>query len=233
MLQPDAQLLEGWRARTGGTMIDRQVLAFTAIAALLTITPGPDTLLVVRSVLARGQTAGFVTTAGICSGLFLHATLSALGLSLILVQSARAFHLVQLAGAGYLIGLGSQSLWRGLRHDPARAPALAARPTAGLGPAWWRSFREGLLTNLLNPKVAIFYLAFLPQFIQPGDPVLGKSLLLASIHGVLGLGWLSLVTLLLGRLRGLLTRSDVQRGLEALTGTILIAFGVRLALERR
>lgn len=214
-------------------MIDRQVLAFTAIAALLTITPGPDTLLVVRSVLARGQTAGFVTTAGICSGLFLHATLSALGLSLILVQSARAFHLVQLAGAGYLIGLGSQSLWRGLHHDPAGALALATRTTAGLGPAWWRSFREGLLTNLLNPKVAIFYLAFLPQFIQPGDPVLGKSLLLASIHGVLGLGWLSLVTLLLGRLRGLLTRSDVQRGLEALTGTILIAFGVRLALERR
>ena len=212
-------------------MVDNQVLAFTGIAALLTITPGADTMLVMRSVFARGQRAGLSTSLGICSGLFFHATLSALGLSLILVRSATAFEVVKLIGALYLIYLGSQSLWRAFGY-------FASKVTAGEAinkqkKEWWRSFLEGLLTNVLNPKVAIFYLAFLPQFISPGDPVLAKSLLLAGIHFVLGILWLSLVTIFLARLRTLLVRPGVQRTLEATTGAILIAFGARLAMERR
>jgi threonine/homoserine/homoserine lactone efflux protein len=95
------------------------------------------------------------------------------------------------------------------------------------------SIIEGLLTNVLNPKVAIFYLAFLPQFISPGDSVLAKSVLLAGIHFTLGIAWLSLVTVFLGRMRIFLTRPRVQRVIEATTGAVLIAFGARLALERR
>src|SRR5918911_3801618 len=97
-------------------MIDPQVLAFTGIAAILTVTPGADTMLVMRNVLSRGQRAGLLTTLGICSGLFFHATLSALGLSFILVRSAAVFEVVKLVGACYLIFLGGQSLWRALRH---------------------------------------------------------------------------------------------------------------------
>ena len=97
----------------------------------------------------------------------------------------------------------------------------------------WRSIVEGLLTNVLNPKVAIFYLAFLPQFISPGDPVFAKSVMLAAIHFTLGIIWLSLVTVFLGRMRALLTRPRMRGAIEATTGTILIAFGVRLAMERR
>lgn len=107
------------------------------------------------------------------------------------------------------------------------------RPSVVQNTSGLRSVREGLLSNVLNPKVAIFYLAFLPQFISPGDPVLGKSLFLAGIHFVLGIAWLSLVTVFLGRLRGLLTRPAVQQGLEAVTGAVLIAFGVRLAVGHR
>lgn len=213
-------------------MIDNQVLAFTGIAAILTVTPGADTLLVIRSVLARGQRAGLLTTLGICSGLFFHATLSALGLSLILVRSATVFEIVKLMGACYLIYLGGQSLWRAVRRGASKLSdngEMVARQKK----EWWQSFFEGLLTNVLNPKVAIFYLAFLPQFISPDDAALAKSLLLAGIHFMLGIVWLSLVTMFLGRMRQLLTRPRVQRAIEATTGAILIAFGARLAIERR
>lgn len=225
-------------------MVTSQVLTFVAIAAILTITPGADTMLVVRNVLARGQRAGFLTTMGICSGLFFHATLSALGLSIILVRSATVFEVVKVVGACYLIFLGCRSIWQALGHHKDTSSGIGGQRTSEMlttkassaevrNTGRWRSVREGFLSNVLNPKVAVFYLAFLPQFINPGDFVLGKSLLLAAIHFVLGIAWLSLVTIFLGRMRALLTKPAVQRGLEAVTGVILIAFGVRLVLERR
>ena len=213
-------------------MFDSSMLSFTAIALLLTITPGADTMLVMRSVVARGQRAGLLTTIGICCGLFVHASLSAVGLSVILVRSAAAFELVKLVGAAYLIFLGVQSLWRVMYHQSRVADDAPLGRGHGTARTKRRPFLEGLLTNVLNPKVAVFYLAFLPQFIRPGDPVLLKSVFLASIHFLLGLLWLSLVTLVLGRLRAVLTRPHIQQRLEAITGVILIAFGVRLALER-
>ena len=207
-------------------MFDSRVLAFTAIAALLTLTPGSDTMLVLRSALLRGRRAGLLTVFGICCGLFIHATLSALGLSVILVRSARAFELVKLTGACYLVYLGLQSIW-----SAARGTQPGQRDAATV--SGHRAFAEGLLNNVLNPKVAVFYLAFLPQFVGPHDPVLAKSLLLASIHFAQGVLWLSFLTLFVGRVRLALTRPGVQRGLESLSGMVLVGFGVRLAVERR
>lgn len=209
-------------------MIDAQVLAFAAIAALLTITPGSDTVLVVRSVLARGRRAGLLTVLGVCFGLFVHATLSAVGLSVVLVRSAMLFEVVRLAGAAYLVILGVQSMRAALRSGTAGHDPLPAA-----GPRGRRAFLEGMLNNVLNPKVAVFYLAFLPQFIAPGDPVLAKSMLLATIHFLQGVLWLSVVALCVERLRRGLTRPRVQRALEAVTGLVLVGFGLRLAVERR
>lgn len=209
-------------------MIDPQILVFAGVAALLIVTPGADTMLVVRNVLARGSRAGLLTTAGIAAGCFVHAILSALGVSLVLARSAMAFEAVKLAGAGYLIFLGLQSLWRARRPAEGEAPPGPAPARRGS-----RSLVEGLLTNLLNPKVAIFYLAFLPQFIRATDTVLVKSLLLAAIHVGMGVVWLSLVSVFLGTLRGFVERRRVRRTLERVTGVVLIALGVRLALERR
>ncbi len=214
-------------------MFDAQVLAFIGVAFVLTITPGADTMLVLRSVLTRGQRAGLLATLGICSGLFIHATLSALGLSLILVQSATLFEGVKLLGAAYLIFLGSQSLWKALCQRPDASTEQAQMQMATPGKSNQQSFIEGLLSNVLNPKVSVFYLAFLPQFINPHDPVLAKSLLLAGIHFVMGIIWLTLVAALVGRVRTLLVQPQVQRKLEAFTGAVLILFGARLALERR
>lgn len=213
-------------------MVDPQVLAFAGIAAVLTITPGADTMLIMRSVLTRGQKAGFLTMIGICSGLFFHATLSALGLSLILVRSATAFETIKLLGACYLIYLGGQSLWRAMHHHTS---ALSDEPYSAIVERKedWRAYFEGMFTNLLNPKVAVFYLAFLPQFINPHDWVFGKSVLLASIHFMQGIMWYSIVILSLGRMRAWLARPRVKQGLEAVSGAILIAFGVRLAVERQ
>lgn len=207
-------------------MIDARVLAFAGIAALITVTPGSDTMLVIRSALVRGRRAGLLTVLGVCAGVFVHATASALGLSAVLVRSARAFDLVKAAGAAYLVFLGVQSIRSALRGAPA-----TARPTEQLGGR--RAFVEGLLNNVLNPKVAVFYLAFLPQFMTAGDPVLPRSILLAAIHFVEAAVWLTLVAFFVARLRGALARPRVRCALEGATGLVLVAFGVKLAAARR
>jgi threonine/homoserine/homoserine lactone efflux protein len=211
--------------------MDSRFIAFLSIAALLTIIPGADTALVTKNALSRGRTAAFFTTFGICLGCLCHATASALGLSVVLRESARAYEWVKLAGAAYLVYIGARSLWAS-RNNPKMD--LANTPTAsGADAGWLRSSSEGLFTNLLNPKVALFYLTFLPQFIAPGESVLRKSLFLAGIHVLMGLVWLCSYAMLLHRMSSVLSRPAVKRKLEALTGAVLVAFGLRLALERR
>lgn len=220
-------------------MFTTQLLTFIGIATIITITPGVDTMLVIRNVLTRGRGSGLLTTLGICLGVFCHATLSALGLSLLLVRSAALYEAVKLLGACYLLFLGGRTLWQTF-HQAKQASTLPAQSEQAPTPVqrmqranWGRSMREGFFSNILNPKVAVFYLAFLPQFINPGDPVLAKSLFLAGIHFMLGIVWLALVSVFVGWLRLLLARPAIRRGLERVTGVVLIAFGVRLALDRR
>ena len=211
------------------SLFDPQVLAFTLVAAVMTISPGADTFLVVRNSLRGGRPDGWLTVAGICSGVFAHALLSALGVSAILAHSSQAFFVLKIAGAGYLAWLGFQSLRSGIRGAPTQ-PAVEA--AASRVPAR-RSFREGFLTNLLNPKVIVFYLALLPQFISPGDAVLPKSLLLAAIHFAEGILWLGFVAWAVDRSRRFFLRPALRRWMDAVCGTILIGLGARLALAQR
>jgi RhtB (resistance to homoserine/threonine) family protein len=197
---------------------------FIVAAALLTLSPGPDTMLVLRNTLRGGRGDGWRTTLGICVGLIVHATLSSAGLSVILVRSAALFNAVKLLGASYLVWLGLQTLIGSVK---AGVPVPNAAPSAG------RPFREGVLTNVLNPKVAVFYLAFLPQFIEPGDSVLAKSLLLAAIHIAMGLVWLSVIAVAVDRAQRFVTHPRVRRWIDGVCGTVLVALGVRLALARR
>ncbi|MGI8745080.1 MAG: LysE family translocator [Bryobacteraceae bacterium] len=213
------------------------MLVFLGIAAILTITPGADTALVTKNVLSRGRLGAFFTTLGICLGCLTHATLSALGLSAILKSSEALFNIVKFAGALYLIYIGAMNLWSAWHGSPlpnGRGSVQSNRAaTASLASARERSFLEGYITNLLNPKVSIFYLTFLPQFISPGQPVFRTSLLLAAIHITMGLIWLTLYAALLDRMSAVLLRSSVRRKLEAVTGGLLIAFGLRLAIQER
>ncbi|MEW6232893.1 MAG: LysE family translocator [Chloroflexota bacterium] len=206
-------------------------MTFIFVAAALTLTPGADTMLVVRNVLRGGRRDGVVTTWGICSGLFVHATLSALGVSMLLLHSATAFHVVKLAGAGYLVWLGIQSVVGAVRS--MHPPAETAHDRALGMISSRRCFVEGFLSNVLNPKVAVFYLAFLPQFIGPTDPAVQKSLLLAGIHYVEGILWLVVVSIVVDQTRRFFLQSTVRRWLDGVCGTLFVGLGVRLALERQ
>lgn len=206
-------------------MIPPGIAAATVVLALLTISPGADMALVAKVTFQHGRSAAFVTTLGICSGLFVHATASALGLSVILATSADAFTAVKLAGAAYLAFLGIRSLRASfVAHEPD-APAPPARSAA--------PFLQGWLSNVLNPKVAVFYLTFLPQFIDPRGNVLAQSLLLATLHAVMGVVWLTAYAYVLGRLARGLAGGALRRVLERVTGVVLVGLGVRLAFERR
>ena len=211
-------------------MLDSQVLAFTLVAAALTLSPGADTMLVLRNVIKGGRKDGIVTTIGIGSGLFVHAMLSALGVSIILMHSAALFTTVKTAGALYLVWLGWQSL-RGAVKGTAAAERLDS--TAGTPSSYQKNFLEGFLTNILNPKVAVFYLAFLPQFIGPEDPVIVKSILLAGIHYVMGLIWLVSLSIFLDRVRRFIIKASVRRWLDGFCGAILVGLGLRLVFEDR
>lgn len=206
-------------------MIDPRVVAGLVVLVLLTISPGADMALIAKVTLEHGRRAALVTSLGICSGLLVHATASALGLSVVLATSAEAFTIVKLAGAAYLAYLGIRSLRDSFRPHEVEADATSS---GGASP-----FFVGLLNNVLNPKVAIFYLTFLPQFIDPAGNVLAQSLLFAIAHALMGVIWLAFYAYVLARLSRLFARYGVRAWLERITGAVLVALGLRLAFERR
>jgi threonine/homoserine/homoserine lactone efflux protein len=213
-------------------IVDPRFVTFVGVAAILTILPGADMALVTRNVLALGRRPTLLTILGIASGCVIHATASALGLSAILATSATAFTVVKTIGAAYLVWIGIQSIREAGR--PAAVATLADGISTGrAGKKNSGAFVQGFLTNILNPKVAVFYLTFLPQFIAPGEPVLRRSLLLASVHIAMGLVWLTTYAWFIDRLGGVLTRPRVKATFERATGGVLIALGARLAWERR
>ncbi len=211
-------------------MLDPQLIAFFFVAGAITLSPGADTMLVIRNVLRGGRRDGLITSVGVCSGLTIHASLSAVGVSIILAQSAVAFQAVKILGAIYLVWLGVKSLRSAMMADGVEPTAALSSVATVLSPR--RSFLEGLLTNALNPKVAVFYLAFLPQFIRPDDPVLARSFLLASIHITQGLLWLGVLSFMLDKGRSFITRPRVKRTLDATCGTVLLGLGLKLAIEK-
>lgn len=209
-----------------------QVLAFIGVAALLTITPGADMAVVTRITLVHGKRAAWLASLGIVTGLLCWALASTMGLAALLHASATAYTGFRVVGAAYLIWLGIQSLrgahgragHGGVQDVPAVVPAADIGGTA--------AYRQGLLSNLLNPKVGVFYSTFLPQFIAPGDPVVATSLLLAGIHIIMGVVWLFAYAAMVARAGDVLRRPRVRIQMERLTGAVLVAFGLRLSLER-
>jgi threonine/homoserine/homoserine lactone efflux protein len=198
---------------------------FLAVATIVVVTPGPDMALVARNTLAGGRAAGLATSLGTCSGLLVHAVSAALGLSAVLVASSRAFTVVKLAGAAYLVVLGIRTFLRAGRDEGALGGARATSPRI--------AYRQGVLTNVLNPKVAVFFLSLLPQFVEPGPGAVGRLLLLAGVFLAMGIAWLSAYTLALHAVGGFLSRARVRRAVERVTGAVLVGLGVRLAIERR
>lgn len=214
-------------------IIDPQTFTFIGIVVALSITPGATTMLITRNVIAHGHKAGFIVVLGGCIGVFFHATLSALGLSFILVQSARLFETIKLLGALYLIFLGGQSIRRALRQKPNGPSSLNYRALALENKTGWKVFLEGFVTIMLSPETSVFYLAILPQFISFGESVLLKSFMLASIHAIVRLVWYSTLTVFLARITAMLKRPRVQQWLEITSGATLVFLGLKIAAARR
>ncbi|HEX2915575.1 MAG TPA: LysE family translocator [Chloroflexia bacterium] len=209
--------------------MDTRTLAFVGVAALLTITPGADMAIVTKVALGQGRRAALLTTLGILSGLLVWGFASALGLAALFTASATAFTILKLVGAAYLIYLGIQAFRQNQHHG---SDSVTNSNQTGER-RHTTAFRQGLLGNLLNPKIGVFYTTFLPQFIAPGDPVLFKSVLLTLIHAFLSLLWLVVYASFVTRSGDLLRRPKVKQGLDRVTGVVLITLGLRLALEKQ
>ncbi|HET9850921.1 MAG TPA: LysE family translocator [Candidatus Limnocylindrales bacterium] len=219
-----------------------QLLLFLPGSILITVVPGPDMALIMRQVFVGGTALAQRTIYGNLTGLVVHATALAVGLSALLVASAEAYAVVKLAGAAYLVYLGLQSLlsaWA-LReaYEPPSGPvddqgASVGNPRARNVPSMRTAYLQGVFSTVLNPKPALLFLTFLPQFVDTTQPVLPQIMFLAGVHIVIGLVWLTIYAHLVHRAHRTLTRSDVKRWLEGATGVVLIALGLRVAVEPR
>ena len=199
-------------------------LAFAVAAGILTITPGLDTALVLRTAAASGPRAAAKTALGILLGLFIWGVVTAVGIGALLRASTVAYRVLQVAGSLYLLWLGLNLLLR----RGAKAGTAVVTPDGG-----GRLFARGLLTNLLNPKVGVFYATFLPQFIPAGANVTWTSIAYASIHALEGVLWFAALILATRPLAEWLRRERVQKNLDRATGAVFLAAGARLALDRR
>ncbi len=214
-----------------------EVSAFVGVAAALIVAPGPDMALVTRNALTLGRRAAYLTSFGTCTGLLVHGAAATVGLSAIVATSALAFEIVKIAGAIYLALLGILTLrdvWRSRRRrGDNEDEQLGSLSEVGTSILRMPPFRQGVLTNVLNPKVAIFFLSFLPQFIPAGQPVATTTLVLSAIFIAMTLAWLvayASAVLLVSRF---FLRSSVRRFLETVTGSVLLLLGVRLVLVER
>jgi len=202
------------------------ILAFALVALLGVMTPGLDTMVVLRHALLGGRTVGIAVVLGISLGCLVWGTASTLGLTALLVASETAYRVVQLLGAAYLIWLGASGLWQSVRHRGA-APDVEVR-VVGAG----RGFRAGFVTNLLNPKVGVFYMSLLPQFLPVGGHI-GWGGLLVAMHIAIGLVWLGALVVLAGRARHVLSRASVRRWLDRATAGVLLGLGAAMVADTR
>lgn len=199
-------------------------LSFFLIIFALTLSPGADSILVIRNTLRGGRLDGMITTLSICSGLFIHATVSALGVAALIAASPTAFVVLKTAGALYLAWLGISSLRASFAaYLPFDTRVQAARLQ------WAKPIREGFLSNVLNPKTSAVYLAILPQFIEPAS-AWSQSMVLASLHFVLSVVWLGLIVIFVQAVKARLIQDAGRRWLDRVFGLSLIGLGLMLLM---
>jgi threonine/homoserine/homoserine lactone efflux protein len=208
--------------------IAASLITFLIAAGLLTITPGLDTALVLRTSTLDGARRAALAGAGVVTGCLLWGAAVALGVAALLTASEAAFTLLKWVGAAYLLWVGVKLLLK--PRGGFDATGVGSAVSAGDGARW---YRRGLLTNLLNPKVGVFYVSFLPQFVPAGVSAGPYIFLLAILHGLLGLAWFAALILATRPLNRALKRPAIVRSMDRLTGCVFVAFGVKLALTRR
>jgi threonine/homoserine/homoserine lactone efflux protein len=206
-----------------------QLLAFLGVSLVVIVVPGPDTALTIRNALTGGRRAGVATAAGVATGQAVWTIATSAGIAELLQASEPAFLVMKAVGAAYLVALGLQSLGKALWTT--RHPELAAdRGRGWMRPS--RGLRQGVVSNLANPKMAAFFVSLLPQFALPGRGA-GGVVVLGLVFCLMTFAWLALYSVVVDRARVVLGRSRVRRALDGLSGVVLVGFGARLALQQR
>ena len=211
--------------------VGQALLSFSLAAGLLTITPGLDTALVLRTAAVEGGKQAFLAGIGICFGCLLWGAAASFGLGALVAVSGLAYNVLRIVGAIYLSYLGIKLFIRAFARSSSHntAEPLLQKHKGGNGSLW---LRRGLLTNLLNPKIGVFYLSFLPQFVPPSVQVWSFSILLASIHAAEGLLWFLLLTNATERLSSWLKQRRVVMAIDSAMGAIFIGFGLKMAFDK-
>jgi len=207
-------------------MIDTSLLAFAGVSLLLAVTPGPDMAVVTKNALAHGRRGVFLTTSGIALALVIWVGATAIGLSALLATSSEALFVLKIIGACYLAYLGIRTLIESRRRP---ADLLAGVPPAASAPA---VFRQGFLSAISNPKLGVWFVTFLPQWVLQGQDPFPRLLELGITFAVIGWIWMNVYGLFVTRLRDVITAPRVRQWMDRITGAVLLGFGVRLAVER-
>lgn len=202
-----------------------ELLPFVGVAIAVVVIPGPDMALVARNVFRYGRSAGFATSFGICTGILGWAVAAVLGIATILATSSIAFTVLKLAGAAYLIYLGISTLRSRDASTPAEGRERRRLPAR-------HAYAQGLVSSLLNPKLGVFFLTLLPQFITPGEASAVTALQLALVFDLIGIAWLLTYSAMLAALGAAFGRGTPQRVIRWVSGTVLVGLGVRVALDR-
>jgi len=210
--------------------VPHQFLPFLAVTALLTLTPGPDMALGLRNGMRGGVRVAWWTGLGCCTGISVYAAASAVGLAAVLAASATAFAVVKLVGAGYLIYLGALALLHSRNRAPADGQGAVAREPDGTALGRAQAFRQGLTSNLLNPKIALIFLTLIPQFVSPGEPPFATTAILAGAFLGMAVVWWRIFSVAVGVLGRLMARPAVRVAVERVTGVVLIGLGLRIAV---
>lgn len=210
-----------------------QLLSFILAVSLLVMSPGPNGVLIAKTVPTAGRAAGFANIAGFVAAFYVHGTLAIFGISVILVHSAQAFAIFKLLGAAYLCWIGVKALVSAWKDHATITPIT---PLARRQLRFTTAFGEGFLTNALNPKVSMFYLAVFPQFMPhatDGSAALATSYALVFVHSLVNAVWFGAMVMLFSRIGGAAVRNpSLQRWLKGLTGAVFVAFGIKLATLR-
>jgi RhtB (resistance to homoserine/threonine) family protein len=200
---------------------------FLVLSLFVVMSPGIDTALITKRTISDGRTDGYKMALGITAGSLVHTFAAAFGLSAILMQSAAAFEIIKYAGAIYLIYLGVSSFI-------SRKKKQAASEEQPVAPDMKKSaFKQGLFSNVLNPKVAMFFLTFLPQFVKAGENTAQQLIIMGVIYTLLSIAWFFIYVFFINYLREWLMSPKVQRVMDKATGLVLIGFGLKLAFDKQ
>ncbi len=212
----------------------KEILSFVSIVLLLVMFPGPNTVLVMQSVGLNGKKSGFFNVAGIVAALYVHALLAAIGLSVIVTQSTQLYMGVKFLGSIYILYLGLTSLYSSglLKNKPDNnSPVSIVTTNNKTIENFSSSFYQGLISNIFNPKVALFYLSFIPQFVHTQSNVLSEVLFLTFLYSLVSASWYSLLVLSVNKFHVFLSRGSIKQRIKAISGILLVGLSIKMTVK--